>query len=418
MNKSKSLLSLDAWQAEVLQSAGNIVLRSGRQVGKSTVIAVKAGEFIANNKDKSVLIVAATERQAGFLFEKTLNYLEENYKKLIKGGKDRPTKHLIQLINGSKLYCLPTGMTGYGIRGLTIHMLIADEAAFIPEAVWGAITPMLATTGGIIILLSTPFGKQGYFYRCFENKKFTAFHVSSEDCARIDKDFLAEEKKRMSAKEYAQEYLGEFVDDFTQFFQDEIIERAFTWEDAQQTIEDKFLGVDVARMGKDDTVLFPLGMTRSKAMYQIEPERIIKKMRLTEVADEIVTEDKRKNFRKIYIDDNGIGAGVFDLLLDNEQTKRKVIGLNNASKSISKRAEQKKKLLKEDLYNNALAMMENGKLKLLRSDETRQSLRSVQAEYLEGKMRFFGRYTHIAEAIVRAAWANKEKSLNIWIAWS
>ena len=62
---------------------------------------------------------------------------------------------------------LPTGESGYGIRGFTIDLLICDEAAFINEEVWQAVTPMLAVTGGDIWLLSTPHGREGYYYRCF-----------------------------------------------------------------------------------------------------------------------------------------------------------------------------------------------------------------------------------------------------------
>src|SRR3990167_8298879 len=211
-------LELDPWQQKILDTPGNICLRSGRQVGKSTIISIKAGEYAISHPKETILIVAAVERQALLLFEKVLGYIADNYKKQIKKGKDRPTKHKILLTNGSVIHCLPTGLSGYGIRGYTVHLLIADEAAFIPEDVWNAVTPMLAVTGGKIILLSTPFGKGGYFYRCFQDPSFTSFHVSSEACPRRDENFLAQERKRMTELQYAQEYLGEFVDELRRFF--------------------------------------------------------------------------------------------------------------------------------------------------------------------------------------------------------
>src|SRR3990167_11475549 len=167
-------LVLDDWQVRLLKSQGNIALRSGRQVGKSTVVSIKAAEFALSGNDLSILIIAAVERQAQLLFEKVLDFMMTHYRSAIKRGNDRPTKHVIKLVNGSVIRCLPTGLSGLGIRGFTVDLLIADEAAFIPEAVWTAVTPMLAATKGDIILLSTPFGKGGYFYRCFQAKEFTA----------------------------------------------------------------------------------------------------------------------------------------------------------------------------------------------------------------------------------------------------
>lgn len=119
-------MNLDEWQETVLQTEGNIVLRSGRQVGKSTVIAQKAGDFALCNDKKTILVIAAVERQAFLLFDKVLHYIYAVNKKAIKKGKDRPTKSRIKLTNGSTIYCLPTGLSGHGIRGYTIDLLIAD----------------------------------------------------------------------------------------------------------------------------------------------------------------------------------------------------------------------------------------------------------------------------------------------------
>ena len=42
-------MKLDKWQEEVLATKGNICLRSGRQVGKSTVIGIKAAKYALEN---------------------------------------------------------------------------------------------------------------------------------------------------------------------------------------------------------------------------------------------------------------------------------------------------------------------------------------------------------------------------------
>ena len=87
------IMILDPWQEDVLKTKGHICLRSGRQVGKSTVIAEKAAEFAINNPKKSIMVIASVERQAQLLFEKILSNIHIKSKKSIKTGKDRPTKH-------------------------------------------------------------------------------------------------------------------------------------------------------------------------------------------------------------------------------------------------------------------------------------------------------------------------------------
>jgi len=410
-------IDLDDWQKDVLNTKGNTCLRSGRQVGKSTVISIKAAEYAINNPKKTILVIAAVERQAMLLFDKTLAYMYEKYKNEIKKGKDRPTKHRIMLRNGSEIHCLPTGLSGYGIRGYTIDLLIADEAAFIPEEVWTAVTPMLAVTRGDIILLSTPFGKDNFFFRCFNDPNFTSFHVSSEDCPRKNQAFLDQEKKRMTTLQYAQEYLGEFVDELLRFFSDDVINNSLLPQYAPIKMKSQFsnhyLGVDVAGLGGDETVLFSVG--EHKGNLEETDLEVYKKTRTTDTVRKILHKDASFHYRSIYIDDGGLGVAVFDPLLEHEQTKRKVVSINNSSRALTKDKKRRKKLLKEDLYNNLLVLMEQGRIKFRDNTDTILSLKSVQCEHTEYGIKIFGNYTHIAEALIRAAWSLREKGLNIYI---
>ena len=429
------MINFDDWQLNILETKGNLLLVSGRQVGKSTIISIKAGNFALENSKKSIMVIASVERQAQLLFEKILSYILINNKSAVKTGKHRPTKHKLQLKNGSVIHCLPTGESGYGIRGFTIDLLIADEAAFIPEDVWVAVTPMLATTGGDIILLSTPFGKEGYFARCFNDERYTQFHVNSEKLFAerpIDKDWtkyqretslkhLEHERARMTIRQYAQEYLGEFVDELMQFFPDSIIKQCMkTHRKPIEFGKNYYLGVDIARMGEDESTFEILEKIGDRLVHV---ENIITKKTLTTMTTRLILKlDKQYNFRRIYIDDGGLGVGVFDQLIEDEQTRRKVIGVNNLRRAIDRESNRKKKLLKEDLYNNLLRLMEQNKIQLLDDPVVFQSLKSCQYEYTGGiseekKLKIFGNYTHVAEGIIRAAWCVKDKSLNISIGW-
>ena len=422
-------MKLDEWQEEVMETKGNMVLRSGRQVGKSTIIGLKAAKYALEHQKKLIMVISKTERQAGLLFQKILLNIHEIDKTQIKKGKDRPTKHLINLKNGSKIFSLPAGDTGYGIMGYTINLLIADEAAFVPEEVWNSIIPSLAVSRGNIWLLSTPFIKEGYYYNCFKDPTFTAFHQSSEDCPRKDQQFLDHQKEILSKANYAQMYLGEFRDEIKQFFSDELIFRTCTLSRRSSNVRGCssdfpggrgiFLGVDIARMGEDEST-FEIIEQKGKMLTHIE-NLITRKTLTTETEDKILELDEIYNFDKIYIDagSGSLGVGIFDHLLANEQTKRKVVAINNRGRPLD-RDGKSTRLLKEDLYDNLLMLMERKQISLLDDDEVKTSLKSIQYEYVMAqgqptRMRITGNYSHIVEGLIRAAFCVKDKSLNIWV---
>ncbi len=414
------MLKLDPWQKKVLETKGNICLRSGRQVGKSTIVSIKAGDYALDNEKKSVMIIAKVERQAQLLFEKILAHIYEKNKNQIKKGKDRPTKHKLILKNGSVIHCLPAGESGYGIRGFTIDLLIADEAAFIPEDVWTAVTPMLTITKGTIWLLSTPHGKEGFFFRCFSDEKYNSFHVSSEDCPRKDQDFLDHEKNWMTKAQYAQEYLGLFLDELQQIYSDALITETCALEKRKGKLRDRdlFLGVDIAGMGVDKSTFEILDGTIKEAIEQIE-NLVTEKTRTTDTTKKILELEKQWNFNKIGVDDGGMGVGVFDQLLEDETTRRKIVGLNNAKRNYERDSSgkeikwKKKRLLKEDMYAHLLMLMERQEIKLLDDLEIKASLKSIQYDEDTGKI--IGNDSHITEGIIRATYLIKNKNLNTYV---
>ena len=428
---------LDDWQKKFLDTKGDKILCTGRQVGKSEICGIDAGRYAVVNANKTILMIAPTERQAYALFDKTLTYLLDHHSTMLARGKKRPTKTKINLVNGTVIWCLPVGISGLGIRFLTVHRLYVDEASRIGENVFSAVTPMLLTTGGDSIYLSTPAGREGQFADIVTNKdsaydSFTRFHTNSENVVRTRKfcptwtkhqrdkalEHLQRERSRMSALQYAQEYEGELIDELRQFFPTELITARMTLQRGQitpLTPYSLYLGVDVARMGDDESVLLSLA-ERNGLLYQFDM-LITTKTKLTDTVRSIQNADQQYNYKKIYIDTGGLGVGVFDPLLEYPQTKRKVVSIDNASRALDcdKESGRKKKLLKEDLYSNLLVLMEQGKIQLFKDDNLFHSLKSIQCEYTDsGNLKIFGNYTHITEALIRAAWCIKDKSLNIY----
>jgi hypothetical protein len=412
MKKIKELIALDKWQEEVLENdAKQIAIRAGRQVGKSTVVSLKAAQYAIQNPKKTVLIIASVDRQAQLLFEKVVETILFLDKSQVGTRKDKPTKHYMKLKNGTRIHCLPTGRSGYGIRGYTVDLLIADEAAFIPEEVWVAVIPMLATTKGNIILLSTPYGKQGYFYECFGDKDYKTWAVSSEDCPRISKDFLDKQKAKMTKMQYAQEFKGEFLEELTQMFPTDLIDKSMTIDKWDEQEGEYYLGVDVARYGGDENA-FVIVKFIKKERIKIVYVETTSNISTADTIERIIDLQEYYRFNKIYIDDGGLGAPIYDILY--ERYKRTIVGINNSSRSID--GNRKKRILKHDLYGNLLRLMEQGRIEMLKHTDLKRSLQSIQFEYTENEvLRIYGRYSHITEAAIRAAWCVMNKSLNIYL---
>lgn len=416
--------TLDDWQKDVLAAEGNLCICSGRQVGKSQIVAIKVAEYIANHPKKRVVVISITEDQSELMLQKILIHLTDNYPRLIAKGKNKPTKHLVRLTNGATALTKAVGQYGLGVRGLTADILVGDEAAYVAQTIWHAVTPVLLTTGGNIWLLSTPNTQEGYFYEAYTNRDmgFQTFHVNSEQVADARPEpqrshmlsYLAQEKARMTSLEYAQQYLAQFLEEQNQLFPDDLIIQCQTSSRDLASTHPKFMGVDVARMGGDETTFEVLEKV-GRVFFHIE--NIVNTYTLTtDTIQKVLELDQKFSFRTIYIDDGGLGVAVFDQLLNNDQTKRKVVAINNSSRSLDRDNKRRRKLLKEDLYLNLKRMMEQGEIRLLDDPEVFTSLKSIVIEHNHTKndVRIYGRYSHIAEGLIRAAWAVRSTHLNIY----
>jgi len=412
-------MKLDDWQQKVMDTKGNMVLRSGRQVGKSFIIARKAAEYALNNPNKLIMVIAFTEKQANLLFSKILRNIHDTDKKSI--SKPKPTKHVINLKNKSQIFCYAAGDTGFGIMGYTIDLLIADEAAWIKEEVWNSIIPALAITRGNIWLLSTPFLSEGYYAECFKDEDFTSFHQSSEDCPRRDDQFLEKQKQKLTKSKYAQMYLGEFVDDAHRIFGDGWIEKVCTLDPILPPTNssprgETSIGIDVAGTGEDESTYEGLqrkGDTITQFHHQVVEKS--SEMWFTEMMINIRHLNKKYEDVKFGIDGDGLGSGVVSSAMSDDDLRRNVVDLRNSKRETSDNKETSRSM-KEAMYMNILEMGELGQLHLFDAAEIRLSLRSIISQKLEGgKEKIDGNYSHIVEGLTRAAWLLKEKELNIVI---
>lgn len=217
----------DSWQENVLQSeARRMLLLCSRQSGKSTTCAALAVNQAIYDPGL-VLMIAPAQRQSSELFRKAAGLLRslEDVPAIVQESAMR-----LQLANGSRIIALP-GTEGT-IRGYSgAKTIIIDEASRVEDALFAAVRPMLATTQGRFVALTTPYGKRGWFYEAWEHGEgWAKTMVTADQCPRIDPVWLKEERVLVGDWMFRQEYGCEFVDTDEQFFSSDLIEAALTTE--------------------------------------------------------------------------------------------------------------------------------------------------------------------------------------------
>lgn len=211
----------DTWQGEFLESdAKRVILNCSRQAGKSTVTAVLALHEALYKSGSLILLLSASFRQSLELYQKVI----EGYLRLGNGRNDDALATVLKLENGSKIVSLPSSEKT--IRGYSgVDLLVCDEASRIPDDLFFAVTPMLAVSGGRLIMLSTPFGQRGVFHELWVNSdEYQHFRVTAEQCPRISKEFLDGERRALPSRIFRQEYMCEFLQtDDAVFSYDDVI---------------------------------------------------------------------------------------------------------------------------------------------------------------------------------------------------
>jgi hypothetical protein len=215
----------DAWQADVLRlRSRRMLLNCSRQSGKSTVAAVLALHTAIYRPGSLTLLVSPSLRQSSELFRKVLDV---SGKLPARPELAEESKLFLRMQSGSRIVSLPaTEATVRGFSGAAL--IIEDEAARVPDDLYKAVRPMLATSGGALLLMSTPFGKRGHFYEEWENggSSWERVRIQASECPRIPPAFLQDERRAMGEWWFRQEYGCEFVEGTDGLFTRELIEGA------------------------------------------------------------------------------------------------------------------------------------------------------------------------------------------------
>jgi hypothetical protein len=220
----------DGWQRELLtEIPDRALLNCCRQSGKSTTAAILALHAALFWPTALILVVSPSLRQSGELFRKVSSF----YHQLGEDAEQATMESALRLEmkSGSRIISLPASegtIRGYSSAAL----IIVDEGARVSDELMAAVRPTLATTRGKLIAMSTPWGKRGWWYKewAFGGDTWRRFMLRADDCPRISRDFLAEERRSLGEFLYSQEYQCQFLDNETSIFSSALIEGALSDE--------------------------------------------------------------------------------------------------------------------------------------------------------------------------------------------
>lgn len=250
------------WQKEIANlKARRLIINGARQIGKSTIVSMIPAHTARFYPGSLSMIGAPTENQAVETMRKVMQFiaLDKDYPALKRNSTEE-----IELVNGSRI--LVRSANSDTFRGYSMpRVIILDEASRVTdEAYTSGVRPMLTDNPNCeLILISTPYGREGFFYEAFTNgnkswyraevrSPFQPVGAGSEmtlepyldlkdyrarlasrgihawySPRHMDYDFQLDQLSEMKVQQYLQEYCVEFVEKSGQVFKYDEIEDAF-----------------------------------------------------------------------------------------------------------------------------------------------------------------------------------------------
>lgn len=204
-------MSPDEWQAEILDDQHRTILvTTCRQAGKSTTAVSWCLSKAASKEGQTIIVASPSFRQSARILARA----RVHYRRCVKHweGALVPTItnrsiESVQMDNGSQILALPA--TPETIRGETAHAALFEEAAFMPLSVRDVVSPMLASTDGQRLVI-TSAGIQGSWMHSdwldVDAPHVSRVEVPYQRVPRISPEFIASERRRMTKATFDREY--------------------------------------------------------------------------------------------------------------------------------------------------------------------------------------------------------------------
>lgn len=345
------ILKLTPWskQAQILNTLAahdRVAVRSGHKVGKSTLASIAALWFPHAYPGGRVVLTAPTARQVRVVLWREIRRLYGRAA-LPLGGKMNMMPELgWQAPGDGEILGLSTDEPEK-IAGVSApHVLyIVDEASGVGDEIFEAIEGSRAG-GAKLLVLGNPTRTSGAFYRAFTSEAagWKPLHISSEHSPNITGEVAI---PGLATPEWVAEKLTDWGEssplyqvrvrgNFPMQAENSVIGLAVV-EAARERYGDVRgdgmlrIGVDVARFGDDETVIWPVRDLKAGT------PKIVKKLDLVQASGavmEVVANERRDNERvRIQVDVVGVGAGVADILRNRRDRGIEIVDVNAGGQS-------------------------------------------------------------------------------------
>ena len=213
-------ISLYPFQKQAIEDINQnrrVILKAGRQLGKTTMIVGYILWYILFNQDKFVAILANKAPTA----REILSRIKIAYEALplwIQQGVKTWNKGDIELENNCRV--MATSTASSAIRGFSISLLYLDEFAFVPsniaEEFFTSVYPTISSgTSSKILISSTPNG-MNHFYKMWteavENQNgFLHIEANWRQVPGRDQKWADEQRRVLGDEKFLQEMECEFM---------------------------------------------------------------------------------------------------------------------------------------------------------------------------------------------------------------
>ena len=315
-SKSKTYVgsALYTWQQAVVDEVcvpnenKVVVVKARRQCGKSFLCEQLLLWYSINHKRTTSAMVSPTLNQSRALFKEIINAIIDSG--VVKAKNE--TLLTIDLINGSTIF-FKSAEQRDALRGYHVDFLILDEAAFLSDDILSLVLPWRNVSKANMVIVSTPFRKDGFYYRYYQMGLVGEKNTVSVDWSKYDTSaLLSEEQKEvykqiLSKNQYLTEIEGEFMDGDGMVFTN-ILENVGKPQEGTRY----YGGIDFATGSNNDSTSFSIFNEHGELVYlhYFNDMKTFEQMNV--LADDIIKfKDKLVS---IYAENNSIGDPLTDVL--------------------------------------------------------------------------------------------------------
>lgn len=397
LNFSEAVAHVGKWKDHPVKD--RVAIATCHSAGKDFSTATVATWFLNSFTPSIVITTAPTARQVQHVLWGEIHRLHRESKQQLPGRLN-----LLEWKISEKHYALgftseetdPERFAGFHAPHI---LFIVDEASGVHESIYEAIEGNLASGDARMLAIGNPLQSSGQFYRAFheEADQWKTIQLSYKDTPNFGPDGVVasyfilptwvEQRRKAWTEEsslWEVRVLGQFPTEGTDtLIPLKLVIEAKDRKRDRSVLHEVEMGVDVARYGNDETVVY---IREGKAVIGSEAWS---KRNLMATAHRVRKLAIDYHVRRIRIDVIGMGGGPYDRLKEMQELPVghedylsptiEIIPINVAEKSTN---DEKFKILRDELWFSLAERFRDGDIDELPDDPVLQSqLTSVKYDF-------------------------------------